>query len=843
METVLRSKTGTEIAFLPVRHHSPACSYHLKRVAESFLPDVILIEGPKNVNSLIPVMVNEQTKPPFAVYYSYDDKAGRISEEKRQYKCYYPFLDYSPELVALKCGEKKGIETAFIDLPYGDILVSCQTGKGLLREDDKNNYNDDYFLSRNEYIHMLCERSGVRSFDEFWEKHFEINGLSLSSERWFSNLFLHCFLARENSTPESLWAEGCIAREAFMAEEIRKWSVKKKRLLVVTGGFHTPALMERILADTGWQREEKAAAGEQELTQEAEVLLETEEIGFSNSLAQKESWDGAEPKEQVSLKDQGVFLMPYSMEAADALNGYASGMPFPEFYQTVWDGLKQCRENGNVPDERAKDTAYRQAVLEFLLRAGRQTRKKEGNVSTYDEICADAMTQGLCALRGKQQPGAYELMDAALSSFVKGEYNIATDEPMQILMKLMTGNRKGQLCMEAEVPPIMKDFESQCRKFRLKEHATLAFEITLSIFSKQKHRMMSMFFHQMAYLETGFATRTKGPNLQLNKDRNLIRETWKYKWNVDVTAALIDASVYGGTVREAVLGLVREKLRGNLDAKEGALLLSRLFEMGIDEHLQMVYDRLQEQMLKDTDFFSLADAFSILRKLKELEGLYKTELSLEALLCLCCRRLIFLLPDMAQIKEERLADVMEAVKQLYQMTGKKDFEELFGMREAFLAALLKMEKDHKIAPGLNGCVQGILYACGSRTEADLEKVCRGYLTGTKEQVIKTASFFRGLFYLARDIIFIGTAFLEMMDSFLKQVDSESFMNMLPELRMAFTYFTPGEIDQLGASVAAMYGRKKESILERVGVNPELVAYGTAVDAYVRQKMEDMGYGR
>ena len=41
-------------------------------------------------------------------------------------------------------------------------------------------------------------------------------------------------------------------------------------------------------------------------------------------------WFGAmEAKEkELPKEDKGVYVMPYSMEAADALNGYASGMPF-----------------------------------------------------------------------------------------------------------------------------------------------------------------------------------------------------------------------------------------------------------------------------------------------------------------------------------------------------------------------------------------------------------------------------------------------------------------------------------------------------------------------------------
>ena len=130
MERILRSEKMAEIILLPVRHHSPACAFHVNRTIEEIRPAVILVEGPDNADSLIPVMVHEETKAPFAIYYSYHDQSGRISEEKAHYKCYYPFLDYSPELAALRAGNRLGIRTAFIDLPYGDILAPPGRGEG-----------------------------------------------------------------------------------------------------------------------------------------------------------------------------------------------------------------------------------------------------------------------------------------------------------------------------------------------------------------------------------------------------------------------------------------------------------------------------------------------------------------------------------------------------------------------------------------------------------------------------------------------------------------------------------------------------------------------------------------
>ena len=92
-----------------------------------------------------------------------------MSEEKADYRCYYPFLDYSPELAALREAAARGIPARFIDLPYGEILTAVREGRGLRRGGEKNNYNDDYLLARSAYIQRLCEKTGARNFDELWE--------------------------------------------------------------------------------------------------------------------------------------------------------------------------------------------------------------------------------------------------------------------------------------------------------------------------------------------------------------------------------------------------------------------------------------------------------------------------------------------------------------------------------------------------------------------------------------------------------------------------------------------------------------------------------------------------
>ncbi|MDE7222460.1 MAG: hypothetical protein K2O34_01605, partial [Acetatifactor sp.] len=616
--------------------------------------------------------------------------------------------------------------------------------------------------------------------------------------------------------PEQLQEEGCLAREAYMAKKIletagelagRKPADSQegpkaetamtenegdiwKRILVVTGGFHTPALAQRLGA---------------------------------SSLADL-------PEKLVSAKDQGVYLMPYSMEAADALNGYASGMPFPGFYQEIWEHVQETEQG--IPEKKSEaETArppYSAAVLDMIVATGKAVRRAEGSASTYDEICACSMVEGLAALRGKPQPGAYELQDAVLSCFVKGEYNLATDEPMRLLRRQMTGKRVGELCPDAGEPPVLQDFRAQCRRYGLQTSSTLENEVTLSIFSKKKHRQMSMFFHRLLFLQAPFARRMKGPNLQTGRDRNLMREIWKYKWSAQVIAALIDASVYGGTVEDAAKGLVSEQLKKAVYAREGALLLTQVLEMGLEGQQEQVYGRLSELLMSDTDFYSLADALRSLTMVQQLRWLYASQLETQGMIRTCIRRLLGLLPGMARVKEEDMGRCMEAMKLLYQVIGRMEEEALL---DGFFEALLVMDRDNEIQAGVHGCIHGLLYGGGRETVTQIEQVCRGYLTGTREQLLKTAMFFRGLFYGAKDLVFVGGTFLRMLDEFLMQIGEEDFMQLLPELHMAFTYFTPAETDRIAQAAAGFHGKSRKQLQEQQAVPEAWYLYGRELEKY------------
>lgn len=786
------------ILYFPVRHHSPVCAWHLKKAIHTYQPDCILIEGPQNAQKMLPVLSHENTKAPVALYYFYKDSKGLLSKEKEDYKCYYPFLDCSPELLALREARKRQIPAQFIDLPYGEILLGTAEHRGIRTDAEKQTYNDDYLLSRSRYLELLCEKTGLQSFEEFWEKYFEIQGLFQKTEDFVRQMFAYCTLSRTHTPKEELEAEGCLLRERYMARQIAEASGQYKKILVVTGGFHTYGLME--------------------------LLHE----------------DGAEMKlHGLSDADQGVYPLAYSMEAADALNGYASGMQSPGFYQKVWELLTDAGRNEEETKENVPSGVYEAAVLHQMVSAGRQARKKKENLSSYDIICAFSMAKGLAALRGKREPGLYELKDAALSSFVKGELSPSADLPLRILQEINTGNQVGSLCEDALRPPLLSDFEEQCRKFGFKIQTAARYEVTLELFTKKKHLAMSRFLYQMDFLGTGFAKRTKGSDLLNRKDKSRIREVWAYRFSSQVLSVLVDVSMSGGTVEEAARTRLTRQFRASRSSREAARLMTHGFLMGFLEEQAGMGAHIREVLAEDGDFFSLSEGFSHLKMLYELQELYQVEDApeLESLLGICFQKIVQLLPSMAQVKDDQLQACMEHCLALYQITGRKNFEHF---RPVLLDAFERLLGKRQIRPGLEGAVLGLLYGYDSGYEERIQITAAGYLQGTADMQMKSAAFLRGLFYTARDLVFLRESFLGMIDELLGKLPAEAFMKLLPEFRQAFGYFTPLETDRIAGKAAGLHGVKKKTLLRGRAVSAPEYEYGERLDAYAAQRLQKGG---
>lgn len=737
-----------QVVYFPVRHHSPACSHHLQKTIAAYKPEMILLEGPENSNHLIDILTAEKTKPPVSIYYGY-------TTEEHTYVCYYPFLDYSPEYVALKEAAQHGIPAKFIDLSYGSRLESLEQGHDLKKENKKLSYHDETLLTGSSFIQRLCEKMKCRTFDELWEAVFEIEGIKKETPDFVRDVFAYCYLSRMAYEDAVLEEEGNFIREAQMKQHVETAKKKYARILVVTGGFHTYGLIEERRVTYKVRK----ATGEK------------------------------------------VYPMVYTFPEADQLNGYASGMPFVNYYDMIWRAL--CQQN---------PLPYTKSNVNLLAELLRTIRKKGESVSVADAIEANDLIHGLASLRSKREGGAYELLDAVTSAFTKGERSIATSGPLEMLRDILTGNRIGEVAPNELDVPIVRNFKDMCKKYRLHIHTTGKKQKVLDVYAKALHRDNSRFFYCLQFLEVDFCQKESGPDWANYKHINLVRESWKYSYSSFVEARLIENSVHGGSIREAAI----HKLEGiikqlpNHNSYEAAKWLLEAILMGLEELSGRLFHMVGEYVKQDSSFSSLCQTFHTLSLLYEQKRLFAFAESerVEKLISETYYHAVSKIYELAQPNSDEIEGIIENLKRLYMITTK---EGLVLAEEIFHDQLVELLHVKMLPPQLEGAIAAILFNLNLLEREEIVQRARAYMFGTTEKMMLTARYLQGVFMIARDIFLYDRQLLGDLDHVIGSLSYEDFLQIAPELKLAFTYFSPMEIITISENVANLYQTSMEEI--------------------------------
>ncbi len=847
-----------EIVFFPIRHHSPACAWRLARLIRERSPRAILIEGPRDATPLLPSLASEQTRAPVAIYTTFVDTThllhpfrpgplGRANPAR--FAAYYPLADYSPELVAIRQGRATGASVRFIDLTFPEMVVnehrhaeSAARDDGAplptdaasgdapsalaprTRADDDargvrlRSLLDEQYLRQSAYLRALCERVGARDADDLWDHLYESDFQSVPTDEFIRRVETYCALSRADYTDETLAAEGHPAREAAMAQAIadaaRDPANDDGVIFVVTGGFHTPALRERVealLTDDAPPPDSAAPLNNSRRGARGAKVV-------ASGAAAEPGADGAPiPGEARTL------LMRYDFAQLDRLNGYASGMPSPGYYQRVWDDL-----TASDPQPPARVAA--QVVVEL----GRQTRAHGPGLSPADEIAALDLTLRLAAFRGHPQPTREDMLDGVRSACVKG---MADAEGALILGRvrtLLTGDRIGDLPPDVGVAPLVDDFRRTAAQLRIDLSTLQAREATLDLYRSVSHRAISRFFYRLDYLGAGFARKRQGPDFVQGYELERIREVWEYRWGPGVEATLTEQSLYGATLEEACATLLQREQADVEDAGMGrrsdvaATQLLRACRMGLQRYAPELLARTAALMAEDASLPSLvntAEQLLLLRRSREpLEAHDLT--GLDDVARAAYDRACYLLPTLGAVTDEDVDAALDGLNGLPQVAlALGDDEPTHLLRREGMRALVESREPGQ--PTIVGGAVGALYADGQLSEDGLVVLVAGRLDHNGP------AFLRGLLRTNRACIWQSQALLATLNQTIGGWSDDAFLRLLPELRLAFADLTAREADQVARNVAALLGVSTAPSLTIADATPADLLVGARLDQRLR----------
>jgi hypothetical protein len=763
---------SARVVYFPVRHHSPACAWHVSRLVRRMRPDALLIEGPRDASPLVPLLVHAETRTPVAIYTTYVER--RPDELPDRHAAYYPLCDYSPELAAIRAGAELGVPASFVDLTFAEAIRA----RGQPWPTRGESLQSERLLTHGHFLAEICGRAGARDADDLWDTLYEVDYEGLSTEQFMSNVLTYCTLARLSYSEAQLAAEGCLAREAAMAAAIER---TEGRALVVTGGFHTVALPH--------------------------------------------TKGHLPPPVPIRPEDAQVVLMRYGFEQLDRLNGYASGMPSPEFYQRHWEGRD---------------------VAELLVELARQCREKNLPVSTADAVAALAQVRNLAALRRHPRPSREDWLDGVRSVFIKGADDAEGLPVLALARKLLAGDRVGSVPPEAGLPPLVHDFRQTASRLRLKLDSVDATETTLDLYRKQGHRQTSRFLHRLAFLEVPFARWVRGPDFVRGERLERIQEVWNYHWSPQTESTLIERSLYGSTVEEAAINRLLEHFAKAEQAGQGRRadvateLVLHACRMGLHRHTQDLLRRLHGLIAEDSAFDSVVQALENLLLLgvsrEPLEAHHLT--GIDELAAAAHDRACYLLPDLAQASQEDEPKLLDALNGFYQAV--RTLGDTAERQQLRWEGLEQLAEAGQGLASLRGAATGLLHGDGRWSDDDLVRRLRGHLLGSKGNGSEATDFLRGLLRAARHVLWQVPGVLDAINKLLKHWSEDEFVKLLPMLRLGLSDLTPQECDRVAREVARLLGIDRLAVPTLLDVGAEEMLRGVEVNRLLRESLVEDG---
>ncbi len=221
------------VHILGIRHHGPGSARSVRKALDTIQPDVLLVEGPPEGDSVLPLLVHKQMKPPVALLvYSPDDPDRSV---------YYPFAVFSPEWQAMHYALTHEIPVRFMDLPQTHWLALDRASP--VQPADSLSESTETVVPRPpiDPLKALAEAAGYADSERWWEK--------LVEQRQDSSDVFAAILAAMTALRDSVPPSGDPVeerREAHMRKVIRTVEHDGyQRIAVVCGAWHGPALTDR----------------------------------------------------------------------------------------------------------------------------------------------------------------------------------------------------------------------------------------------------------------------------------------------------------------------------------------------------------------------------------------------------------------------------------------------------------------------------------------------------------------------------------------------------------------------------------------------------------------------
>ena len=793
------------IWFAPIRHHSPACAYAVRHLIEHIQPSHILIEAPQSFQPLLPDLLSPDTVPPIAIFAQAKGQTTQSTDSPTAapiHSAYFPFCDYSPEWVALRTGAAQHAHVQFIDL---DWASQCQLQAQPVGQ---TNLMAERYLAHSQYIQNLAHQLHCRNHDELWEHLFELQTPAQLAQApaFFQDVFTWCALARLDYEHEVLLQEASLHREYCMYQHIQ--AVRQTahhtppRILIVTGGFHTLALIEMLASDS----------------------VPSYTLPTSKNTHQEDSW-----------------LTRYSFDRLDALNGYASGMPSPAYYQQFWHDLNQAHDPQT-------------ACYDYLSQLCHELHQQQAlDLTPYIALKNTAeIATGLAQLRGHYRPSRYDLLDALQTALIKGEMDDGQHHLWQTVYRYLSGQQLGKVAANQRSPALLQNTYQQAQHYRFQLNDTLAKNRKLDIYRKPHHHLISRFLHLLDFLAVDFAECLSGPDFIRGTHLDLLFEEWRYAWTPTVEANLLALAEQGDNLHTLAL---HKLLQAQQDlsqqgiapsATHTAQLLAQACRLGLSQQLTPLQQQLNQHIENDPHLASLITAAQQLFYLWHGRQLLQLpEQALQNSILLALQQAYYHLDQLYHTHEDKIDENLQLLKQLHQLIHNisDKLPQIDGaeLLNRFYRHINPQQLSELRLLKLRGAMDTLAFLDQRHSQQQLQQhIQQAFALGSLPEY--AVQYLQGMFHIAPEIFVQSQLAIHTLHQLIQQWDEDTFLSILPDLRFIFSQLSPKQSQIIADQVAQYTGLSPHIQLNttHLDISEAEMLYGTQLNQRLNQLLTQDG---
>lgn len=751
---------------LGVRHHGPGSARAVRAALEQCTPSAVLIEGPPEADELVPLAAQEGMRPPVALLAHAQDDPGRAA--------FWPLAEFSPEWVAMRWALAHDVPVRFIDLPAAHSLAWGDdegTADGETANESPADAGTANEAPANEAPANEAKTDGETGGQEDasgTEVRIDPIGVLAGAagyddpERWWEDVIEHRGSGGGGGAGDGGAGADALAPFAALAE-----AMGALRETYGDGGHDRDPVREAHMRL-------RLRAARREFGDDVAVVCGAWHVP---ALAQRTTMtaDRQLLKGLPKVKT-AVTWVPWTHQRLSRRSGYGAGIASPGWYGHLF----------SAPDR---------PVERWLTKVAGLLRAEDYAVSSAHVIEAVRLAEGLATVRGRPLAGLTELDDA-----VRAVMGDGTDAPSSLIHdRLVVGEVLGEVPEDAPAVPLQRDIARSQRTLRLKPEA-LERELELDL-RKETDAGRSRLLHRLRLLGIpwGEPTRSRGST-------GTFRETWRLRWEPELSVRVAEAGIWGTTVLAAATAKAVSEAAGAGGLAEVTALAERCLLAGLPDALPVVMRTLSDRAAMDADVGHLAQALPALVRSVRYGDVRGTDAAAlrEVATGLAERVFVGLPPACLGLDADGAAEMrghLDATHQAVGLLGRPESERQSEGRplRARWAGVLRAVSEREAVPGLlRGRATRLLLDGGELGDGGAERLM-GLALSRGTPPTDAAGWIEG-FVGGGDggmLLVHDARLLALVDGWLTGVPDAAFTDVLPLLRRTFAEYETGVRRTLG----------------------------------------------